>query len=245
MPAAPGLTLHTVEVDGTAYPYLLFVPPGAEPAEGWPLIVYLHGSGERGSDGFKPAAVGLAPAVFAHIDRWPAIIAIPQLPRGRRWSDLTQLPLAVVADVESRSRIDPRRRVLTGLSIGGQGTWAVASVSPDLWAGILPVCAPQGGDPAILAKLRIWAFHGEMDDVVPPSETRAMIAAIEAAGGNPRATYLPNANHNSWDAAYGDPEVARWLVTQTRPAAKEDPALSSPKPRRSSRRAMDGGGPRA
>lgn len=215
----PGLHLRELPYAGATRRATLYVPPGEPPAEGWPLVVFLHGSGERGDDGLRPAAVGLFPAVLFDSARWPAVIAMPQIPEGARWTAHTELVAAAVRDAESAARIDPRRRVLTGLSNGGQGTWAAASAHPELWAAIAPVCGFAGGDPATLATLPVWAFHGEKDDVVKPEETRGMIARIEAAGGRPRVTYFPDANHNAWDPTYRGEQgeqLARWLLAARR-----------------------------
>jgi predicted peptidase len=213
----PGLALRSVHVGEADRKYSVYVPDMPMPASGWPLIIFLHGSGERGTDGFKSAAVGLFPAVLQNTQAWPAIIAFPQTAPGERWKDHDEIVMAVLKDIESTWKIDPTRRALTGLSLGGEGTWAIGSAHPDIWSALAPVCGIKAGDPAAIAKLPIWAFHGEKDDVVPPINTRDMIKAIQGAGGKPSATYYPEANHNSWDRAYHEADLPKFLLTPRMP----------------------------
>jgi len=207
-----GLLLRTVKIGEQERKYSVYVPDAPMPAQGWPVIIFLHGSGERGEDGFKSAAVGLFPAVLQNTKAWPAIIAFPQSAPGERWKDHVEQVMATLADVERTWKVDRTRRALTGLSLGGEGTWAVASAHPEVWCAIAPVCGIKTGDPKALAGVPVWAFHGERDDVVPPGNTREMVSLIEAAGGKPRATYYPEANHNSWDRAYHEAELPTFLL---------------------------------
>lgn len=211
-----GLLLRSLKIGDAERKYSVYVPDAPMPAAGWPVIIFLHGSGERGSDGIKSAAVGLCPAVLQNASAWPAIIAFPQSAPGERWKDHVDQVMATLADVERTWKVDRSRRALTGLSLGGEGTWAVASAHPEVWCAIAPVCGIKAGDPKALAGLPVWAFHGEKDDVVPPSNTREMVSAIEAAGGRPRATYYPEANHNCWDRAYREADLPAFLLTPRR-----------------------------
>jgi predicted peptidase len=117
--------------------------------------------------------------------------------------------------VISHEAVDPARIYLTGLSMGGYGTWDLAARQPERFAAILPICG--GGDEATtarLAKLPIWCFHGDADTVVPVERSRTMIAAVRAASGSPKYSELPGVGHDSWTPAYRDPAVLDWLFTQ-------------------------------
>jgi predicted peptidase len=204
-------------------PYVLRTPPGGA-GEGLPLIVFLHGSGECGTDNRRQLAVGLPRVVREGEGDWPCYMLFPQKPtKAAAWEDHEAAVIAMVAQtLAAHPDIDPARVVLTGLSQGGHGSWVIGSRSPDLWAGVAPVCGyARPLTPEQIARglrdMPVWAFHGERDDVVPAAESRALIEAVRAAGNEgARLTLYPEANHNSWDAAYGDPEVRRWLLTRRR-----------------------------
>lgn len=225
---ASGLTFRQSDLGGPApVRWAIYVPPmiaanprGSAPGTGgWPLVVFLNGKGECGTDGTRQTAVGFAPAVLQHPERWPCIVLFPQKPdQETRWVDHEPMVLALIEQTRREFNVDASRIYLTGLSQGGAGTWAIAARNPGLFAAVAPVCGygePGAIGPA-LRDMPVWAFHGERDDVVPPMQTRAMVAAIEAAGGKPRATYFPEANHNSWDAAYRDAALPEWLLAQRR-----------------------------
>jgi predicted peptidase len=204
-----------VSVGGIARTYALSVPSNYDGKKAWPLIVFLNGSGECGTDGVKQATVGLGPAAAAAPGEWPFIIVYPQKPdRPSAWSDHDDLVMAVIEETQRQLKVDRSRIYLTGLSQGGAGTWAIAAKHPKLFAAIAPICG--FGDPTTLAPalrdVPTWAFHGEKDDVVPPAKTREIVAAIQAAGGHPKATYFPEANHNSWDSAYRTQDLGDWFL---------------------------------
>jgi predicted peptidase len=181
-------------------------------ADQWPLMLFLHGAGERGSDPRKLRRYG-PPRIVESDPDFLFILIAPQCPIGSYWRP-GQL-LALLDDAASRDRVDPRRIVVTGVSMGGYGTWALASAAPARFAAIAPICG--GGEPRharLLAGLPIWAFHGEKDDIVPVSETLEMIDAIRAAGGQPRVTIYPGVAHESWLAAYDTAELYEWLLAQ-------------------------------
>ncbi|MGD9690230.1 MAG: PHB depolymerase family esterase [Phycisphaerales bacterium] len=222
-PGEAGLLFREIRHEGVVRRYALYVPRQyleAEAAErAWPLVVFLNGRGECGTDGSRQTGVGLGPAVLLNPERWACVILFPQKPdQASAWVDHEKMVLAMMERVRSDLRIDARRITLTGLSQGGAGTWAIGARNPELFAALAPVCG-YGDAGALAQPLRnvpIWAFHGERDDIVRPEQTRKIVAAIEAGGGHPRATYFPEANHNSWDPAYRDPELARWLLEQQR-----------------------------
>ncbi len=199
--------------------YVLFVPPDYNPAKSYPLIVFLHGSGETGTDGKEQATVGLGPAVKKREKTFPAIVLFPQS-HDRTWragSKDADRALAMLAEISREYRVDPKRVYLTGLSMGGFGTWSLAAALPEKWAAIVPICG--GGNPASAEKIKdlpCWNFHGDKDRSVPVKQSQAMIEALKKAGGKPKYTEYPGVGHNSWDRAYATDELYDWLFKQTR-----------------------------
>jgi predicted esterase len=198
------------------YPYLVALPDGydAEAGKPWPLILFLHGSGERGDSLADVNANGL-PKLIAQGRKFPAIVVSPQCPDNNWWQtpDLSQL----LDDVCAKYRVDPDRIYVTGLSMGGFGAWALALAEPDRFAAIAPICG--GGDPLDAARLKnlpIWAFHGGKDDTVPNQLSIAMVKAVRAAGGHAHLTIFPNDGHDSWDDAYNTEALYTWLLAQKR-----------------------------
>jgi predicted peptidase len=218
-----GLMLRDLEHHGRPRRYAVFIPPGTPPERGWPVILFLHGSGERGQDGLRPAGVGLIPVVLTEPERWPAVIVVPQCPPGQRWVNDPALPMAALDRVLADERADRGRIALTGLSMGAQGAWELASRWPERFSAVAAVCGfrAPGEDARALARLPVWAFHGEQDTVVPVADTLGVVEAIRAAGGTPRLTLYPEAGHNAWDspqgAAYRDEGLAPWLLSGGRP----------------------------
>lgn len=215
--AAPpsGLLAQTITVDGTSHRYVVYVPPGYASNRRWPLIVFLNGAGECGTDGWKQVSVGLAPAITADVAKWPFVVLFPQKPnRDSAWEDHDAVIMAMLKKARADYSIDERRLFLTGLSQGGHGTWALGSRHPDLWAAIAPVCGygePKAIAPA-LAKMPIWCFHGEDDKAVPVQQSKALCVAVEKAGGSAELTLYPKVGHNSWDKAYRDEPLAAWFL---------------------------------
>lgn len=230
---------RSVRVDGAAYRYQVFVPAPRHRGEPLPTILFLHGTGERGDDGEKPTRVGLGPYVRAQADAFPALVVFPQAPEGRDWNQsAAEIAFAALDAASAEFGGDPERTYLTGLSMGGYGTWELALMQPQRCAALVPVCggltAPRAGrdlsvgplrdaadKPAALAQrlkhVPTWIFHGAKDDVVPPGESRAVFAALKAAGGDARYTEFPDAGHNSWDPAYArTPGLWEWLFAQRR-----------------------------
>jgi predicted peptidase len=191
-----------------------------------PLVVYLHGGGECGSDNVHQL-LGL-PALLceaAMCQRYPCAVLVPQCPRPGDWSqqldshtDLLDGVLRMIDDVLSDSLVDPNRIYLTGQSLGGFASWELATRAPERFAAVVPICG--GGDDGLAARLvnvPVWAVHGSDDEVIPVSETRTMIAALESAGGKPRYLELPGVGHNSWVPVYErDSEVLAWMFQQVR-----------------------------
>lgn len=233
---------RSVEIDGVAHRYQVFVPATAAASRRQPVILFLHGSGERGSDGAKPTLVGIGPYIRAHRDSFPAIVVFPQAPENSEWSANLDLVFATLDAASREFHGDADRTYLTGLSMGGYGVWDVAMRAPHRFAALAPVCGAvkrpreergtlfvaavaDEADPytAIAQRLRhvpSWIFHGANDDLVPPHDDRLLIAALRAAGApDARYTEFPDANHNSWDPAYSQtPEFWTWLFAQRREA---------------------------
>ncbi len=205
------------------YPYLVFMPKGyaADATQQWPLVIFLHGSGERGSD-IEIVKKNGPPKIIAQHAGSPFILVSPQLETGvdgSRW-DTAKLD-ALLADLRQKYRIDSSRIYLTGLSLGGYATWDWALKRPDLFAAIVPVAANsenKAADPCVLRDMPIWAFHGDQDDVVDPLQGFAIVKAVDACKGSvrPKMTVYPQTTHGSWEPAYDDPGMWRWLLEQRR-----------------------------
>ncbi|HKB02064.1 MAG TPA: prolyl oligopeptidase family serine peptidase [Gemmataceae bacterium] len=211
--------------DGQAANYTLFVPHGYDPDRPAPVILFLHGAGEAGTDGEKPTQTGLGPAVRAREATFPFLAVFPQvsdrLPAShgswRPGQPDAERALAILDEVCREYRADPNRVYLTGVSVGGTGLWQVAAAHPDRWAAIVPVCGyGPVANAAALKDLPCWCFHGADDGNVPVERSREMVSALRRAGGNPRYTEYPGVGHNSWEKAYETDELYEWLLAQAR-----------------------------
>jgi predicted peptidase len=195
--------------------YLLYLPPEYESSgQRWPLLLFLHGSGERGDD---PRAVQIYGILkrLAEGEDLPFIVVAPQCPAEQRWSASSLASL--LDEVERHWQVDCDRISVTGLSMGGAGAWALAMLQPDRFAALAPVCGR--GEPksvAAIAHLPVWAFHGALDDVVPLQRSEEMVEALRRAGGTVRFTVYPDAGHDSWTQAYAEPELYPWFQAQRR-----------------------------
>lgn len=232
---------RALSLDGVTYHYQVFVPDGWTAAKRWPVVLFLHGSGERGSDNRAQLSQGLPPWLTEHGKNFSAVVVIPQAPEGSRWSGVTEkMALKALDDSISAWHGDRRRLYLTGLSMGGYGSWQIAVDHPGMFAAAAIICGgiehpndaanlylhgiPAGTiDPyawvaAHIGALPVWIFHGALDDVVPPQESRKMAAAIKARNGDVRYTEFPKLNHGSWQAAYATEALWPWLLShQLRP----------------------------
>jgi len=208
--------------------YLLFLPPGyaAHSDRRWPLILFLHGAGERGTNLWLVTKHGL-PEKVQQDTNFPFIVVSPQCPAGQIWSD--DVLLALLDDVEKKYAVDPHRVYLTGLSQGGFGTWNLGLSHPERFAAIAPVSGggetilitlAQYFDPHQLAALKtlgVWAFHGGQDPTVAPSESEHMVNALKKAGcPDVKLTIYPEARHDCWTQTYANPELYEWFLRHAR-----------------------------
>lgn len=203
--------------------YLLYLPKdyAADPAQKFPLVLFLHGAGERGTNLAIVAKHG-PPKLVAAGREFPFILASPQCPEGQIWDD--EALMGLLHRLESDLRVDPHHVYVTGLSMGGYGTWSLASKHPEHFAAVAPVCG--GGErirtllPAqreALKTLAVWAFHGGKDPVVPLAESERMVDAFKQAGVTDiQLTVYPDDGHDSWNHAYNEPTIYDWLLQHSR-----------------------------
>jgi predicted peptidase len=201
-------------VHKTRLNYLLWFPADykKEKNKTFPLLIFLHGSGERG-DSLELVKTHGPPSFVENRPDFPFVTVSPQCPKGTRWVWHVEDLQEMLIQIKSKYRIDPDRIYLTGLSMGGFGTWAWACAFPGQFAAIAPVCG--GGDIQYAGELKntpVWAFHGESDPVVPVKRTVEMVEAVNASGGSARMTIYPGVGHNSWVQAYLNEELYTWLL---------------------------------
>ncbi len=216
----PGRSSHRLVLHGQAddhVNYLAYVPSGPQPAAGWPTILFLHGSEQRGDN---PAMLeNLAILAFANrVGGFPFLAILPQCPRGEHWSPgvLRQLLEAVEADVP----VDRTRVYLTGFSMGGYGVWQTAAAMPGVFAAIAPLCGISDlEDVRELVGIPTWVFHGARDRNVPLSESVTMVRALRRAGGDPQFTIYPDQAHDIWTMTYRDSRLYLWFLSHSLPAA--------------------------
>ena len=207
---------HLVLENGehTVMNYLKYLPPSYnESKEKWPLLLFLHGAGERGDD-LELVKVHGPPKMIAQGRDFPFVVISPQCPEDVWWS--IEALHALINEVVETNRIDESRIYVTGLSMGGYGSWGLAYTYPDLFAAAVPICG--GGEPEkapLMKEIPTWVFHGAKDEAVPLQRSQEMVDALEAAGGEVRFTVYPEAGHvGAWENAYGDPELWEWLAKQ-------------------------------
>jgi predicted peptidase len=224
------------------YRFRVWLPARYTKLHRWPVILSLHGSGERGDDNVLQLSSGLASALERFGDRYKAVIVFPQCRNGQEWYGEMELQALAALEQSIREFHGDRRRVyVTGTSMGGSGAWFMAR-HRGLFAAAVPVCGEISRDPAdpfpvelppdiarvvgasdpyaalaaMIATTPVWAFHGTDDNEVPVRESRNMVAALRRAGGRVKYTEYPGIGHDSWDLAYADPNMVRWLLQQRR-----------------------------
>jgi predicted peptidase len=237
-----GFLDRTISLHGQTYKYQVFLPENWTPKQKWPIILFLHGYGERGADGLLQTDIGLPHAIRLNRSRFPAVVVIPQC-RGDQWwteANMEEMALASLAAATKDFKGDPKRTYLTGLSMGGYATWDIASRYPGKFAAVVPICGgvilksdilrdfpslakdaypddPHTYDVVAkkIGKTPVWIFHGGADPTVPVEYSRKMNDALKAAGGDVHYTEYPGVGHNSWDNAYSDPELMTWLLSKS------------------------------
>lgn len=217
-------TAHELKLnDGTVIPYLLYLPDGYDhdTTKRWPLILFLHGSGERGHDVEKVRLYGLPHLIDAQAD-FPAIVLSPQCPPDVRWHQQADSLITLLDTFLKELRVDLSRIYLTGLSMGGQGSWHLGSLYPERFAALLPICGriPEAdGFPEAVCALKdtpVWVFHGAKDDRVPVDHAERMVKILHDCGGDVKLTIFPDADHYCWDQVYGNTAVWNWFQAQQR-----------------------------
>jgi predicted peptidase len=210
--------------------YLLFVPKDYDKQKKYPLVLWLHGGGSRGDDLKLLLRYGDEHGIgyFAKSDNqseYPSFIVAPQCPRNRLWGDPDseqptnemRLVLEILEKVQADYSIDSRRLYVTGISLGGYGTWDIIGRRPEMFAAAVPICGGGNTSKApLMVKTAIWAFHGDKDELVNVSESRRMITAIRNARGDPKYTEYKGVGHNSWERAFTEPDLLSWMFAQRR-----------------------------
>jgi predicted peptidase len=203
------------DADGKEAKYVLFVPHDYKGDKPYPLILFLHGAGEAQGGTKQPVEVGIGPVIKKHEKTFPCITIFPQSQK-RTWragSPDANRALAILDEVQKEYKVDAKRVYLTGLSMGGFGTWSLAAKYPERWAAIAPICG--GGDPKAADAIKdvpCWCFHGGADPVVKPDFSRAMMKALWAAGAHPNYSEYPGVGHNSWEKAYATADLYEWFL---------------------------------
>lgn len=228
---------HQLELDGHTYRYQVFLPRGWNANIAWPVVLFLHGSGERGDDNQAQLSQGLPPWLRQHPD-FPAVVVIPQAPADTHWSGAQERAALAALEASVQAYHGDRQRLyLTGLSMGGYGAWQIAIDHPGLFAAAAIVCGalhhptdsddlavqgiPAGDDPyrwvaQAIGPLPVWIFHGAVDDIVPPHDSQALAQALQQAGKEVRFSLYPGVNHGSWMRAYDEPLLWPWMFGHRR-----------------------------
>jgi predicted peptidase len=234
-----GFLDRSISVAGVSYHFQVFVPANYDSHPKWPIVLFLHGAGERGDNGLLQTDVGLGHAIRTSPHGLPFVVVMPQCRAGTTWMDPTMQILALAALEHSIKEFKGNREriYLTGLSMGGYGTWDLAAKDPGKFAAYIVICGGIGGperfpqlhvslvdDPKVtdpyaetarrIGKTPVWIFHGAEDPSVPVEESRKMARALEQAGANFRYTEYPGIGHDSWDKAYAEPGLVDWLLQQ-------------------------------
>ena len=236
----PHFLERKVAINGRSYAYRVWLPPHYTKLRRWPVILFLHGSGESGDDNLRQITMALPALLARDPSRYRAVVVAPQCPMGREWTgEMEQVALAALDQSMHEFRGDRHRVILTGVSMGGAGVWYFAR-HPQRFAAIVPVSGevvreaddpfPTEPAPDLAALLRstnpydalatrigktpVWAFHGSNDAIIPVDQSRRMVNALRAHGGNVRYTEYAGGGHDIWDTAYSDRELAKWMLAQ-------------------------------
>lgn len=202
--------------------YLVYLPADYDKKDSWPLLLFLHGAGERGDELELVKKHGL-PKLIEQGKSFPFIVVSPQCAKDQFWHLQLRELTALLDQIEAKYKVDRDRVYVTGLSMGGFGTWALAAYTPDRFAAIVPIC---GGGEVLsarrLSQIPIWAFHGGKDPVVPLKRSEEMVEAAKRSNDQVKLTVYPEAGHDSWTETYDNPEVYEWLLAHPRKAAAKE-----------------------
>lgn len=217
-----GLLTRNVKVGNKSYAYQIYMPGKLAGKEKLPVILFLHGIGQRGSGGFVKGAAAIL--IRQYLERLPAIVVLPQCEKGRYWTDpeMEAMVMATLSDSVAEFRADRERLYMIGVSMGGYGAWHIAAEHADTFAAFVSIC---GGSPlrtgdrfsgiaSRVSRTPVWVFHGADDRVVPVSESRQMVSALKDARGKVRYSEYEGVGHNVWLNAMKEPELLPWLLSQ-------------------------------
>ena len=213
--------------DNIQVKYLLYLPEDYQKSKNdWPLILFLHGAGERGNHLKKVEWIGPPMLIAKKGKHFPFVIVSPQCPENDWWNSESQIDVlnALLDDIVSQYQIDKDRIYITGLSMGGYGTWQLALDYPNRFAAIAPICGK--GTPEDAGKIKhlpVWVFHGAKDDVVPLKHSEEMVDALKKIGENVKFTVYPDTGHDSWTETYNNSELFDWFLKHRR--SKKNKAL--------------------
>ena len=198
--------------------YTKYLPKDFDENKKYPLVFFLHGAGERGDDLDKAMYNGYMKHVREEGREYPFIFVAPQCPANKYWGCYTESLLAFLDHICETLPVDRDRIYLTGLSMGGTGAWMLAMADPDRFAALIPVCGTGiYWHAGVLVNLPVYIYHGDLDDVVPLSESISMLSAIHKRGGQKaQIKILYGVKHNAWNAAYSDEELLEWMLAQKR-----------------------------
>ncbi len=216
-PTGTGFSIKTVKVDGEDRKYGVFVPHSYNASKRWPVIVFLHGVLESGSDGTACMAVGLAPSIAKVAANFGFIAVFPQSTGDWVGDERLRIPVACLDQVQKDYATDTAHVGLTGLSNGGYGVWALGARYPDRFSCLAPMAGyTDYDDVPKLTRIPIWCFHNSGDFLVSPGGSEEMCKRIQAAGGNARFTKLDGMGHNCWEEVYDGGDLFKWMLTTGR-----------------------------
>lgn len=239
-----GFIDRTATIQGVQYKYQVYIPEDWTPHRKWPVILFLHGSGERGDDGLLETDVGIGTAIRTDRSTFEAIVVMPQCVKNLWWilPPMDELAMASLAEATKEFHGDPHRTYLTGLSMGGYGAWHLAQQHPRTFAALVVVCGgirpsptAQKAIPALVrvtppdspqsyadaarrvGKTPVWIFHGSDDKIVPVTESQRMSDAMKQIGAEVHYTEFPGVGHASWNKAYDEPKLFPWMFSKSLP----------------------------
>ena len=228
-----GFLNRRIQIGPATYRYQVYLPEEwrRNDRKQWPMILFLHGRGERGEEGMWQTQIGLPQAIRDHPERWPFVVVMPQCSIDRYWTDKDMLAMAMAELDQEIAEFhgDPARIYLSGLSMGGYGAWELARSYPNRWAaaaiaagGIFWSYAPERWQQAprltaeyaqAVSKVSMWLFHGTDDNIVVPRQDELLYASLKAAGGHVRFWLYQGLKHDCWTRAYLEPELPKWLLS--------------------------------